>query len=920
MPQSKSSPAVFIPDIQQTSNDPSKATLQKRKRVTRACDECRKKKVKCDGQQPCIHCTVYSYDCTYDQPSNRKKNGADVHLIETKLRSAEHVLHLLLPDLDVFDPNFNYEVFEEIFSKFRKPDGSIKLDELSKEYKSKNIINTSTTKDIAETPTSNVSTPTASTGLSALPSNNTAASNTSNNNNNANFTNNKNKKRKLTFPHANIDGSIESRAGREIKIILPPKNIALELVTKTWASPCVLFRFYHRPAFIADLDELYETDPENYTNKQNKFLPLAYSVMAVGALFSKRNGVDDSFLDDEGYRYFIAARKLIDITDARDLYAIQTIVMLILFLQCSARLSTCYSYIGVALRSALKEGLHRKLAHPFNPVELEIRKRIFWTIYKMDIYVNTMLGLPRSIATEDIDQDLPEELDDDKITEDGYLPQDPGKLSSSAIANSHTKLILVLNQIVKNLYPINSNLRLISHEKVSQMELELRSWLSNLPKELIPGFDPPFQYYKANRLLHLSFLHVQIVLYRPFIHYISPKYTNQPNVDSLSIQRAKNCISVARTVVNLAQDMIKKNMLSGSYWFSIYTIFFSVACLVYYVHEVPFDEFHPDYIGIRSDAEAGKEILTLLKDSSMAASRTYNILNSLFEQLNRKTAYLHAQRQQQRQREEQLSQQSASQTQQQQQQQSSQQLPQPQIPQSQQSNILSNNYSVPIAQNLTASNVNNNTNNFSYPNQQSQPSQQNIQPSVTPYDIKIEESLDDFDYLANFDNFINPNSQFSQPANQISATKNTTTNNTTTQSTQSLPTSTNKPIDDLNNNSTSDNSTNITGQTPAIVPTEPGDNYMPGMIDQLDMQIFGRFLPPYMLKRPDGTTGPGAKGGDLPSGLNTTNNPTKLEDLPNLNNESSNFTNTATTTNGLGNAFEGSIWNELNDGDFTKFV
>ena len=58
---------------------------------------------------------------------------------------------------------------------------------------------------------------------------------------------------------------------------------------------------------------------------------------------------------------------------------------------------------------------------------------------------------------------------------------------------------------------------------------------------------------------------------------------------------------------------------------------------------------------------------------------------------------------------------------------------------------------------------------------------------------------------------------------------------------------------------------------------------MPGMIDQLDMQIFGRFLPPYMLKRPDGTNGPGAKGGDLPSGLNTTNNPTKLEDLPNLN-------------------------------------
>ena len=36
-------------------------TGQKRRRVTRACDECRRKKIKCDGKQPCTHCTVYSY-------------------------------------------------------------------------------------------------------------------------------------------------------------------------------------------------------------------------------------------------------------------------------------------------------------------------------------------------------------------------------------------------------------------------------------------------------------------------------------------------------------------------------------------------------------------------------------------------------------------------------------------------------------------------------------------------------------------------------------------------------------------------------------------------------------------------------------------------------------------------------------------
>lgn len=44
-----------------TATQPPRPLGQKRRRVTRACDECRRKKIKCDGKQPCTHCTVYSY-------------------------------------------------------------------------------------------------------------------------------------------------------------------------------------------------------------------------------------------------------------------------------------------------------------------------------------------------------------------------------------------------------------------------------------------------------------------------------------------------------------------------------------------------------------------------------------------------------------------------------------------------------------------------------------------------------------------------------------------------------------------------------------------------------------------------------------------------------------------------------------------
>lgn len=56
--ESHASPAGGGKNVSQVK--PS-AHLQKRRRVTRACDECRRKKIKCDGKQPCTHCTVYSY-------------------------------------------------------------------------------------------------------------------------------------------------------------------------------------------------------------------------------------------------------------------------------------------------------------------------------------------------------------------------------------------------------------------------------------------------------------------------------------------------------------------------------------------------------------------------------------------------------------------------------------------------------------------------------------------------------------------------------------------------------------------------------------------------------------------------------------------------------------------------------------------
>ncbi|KAI9030449.1 hypothetical protein DFJ74DRAFT_598840, partial [Hyaloraphidium curvatum] len=54
---------------------------EKRKRSTKACDACHRKKIKCDGAAPCGHCVHAKAECAYT-PST-KKRGPRVGYIES---------------------------------------------------------------------------------------------------------------------------------------------------------------------------------------------------------------------------------------------------------------------------------------------------------------------------------------------------------------------------------------------------------------------------------------------------------------------------------------------------------------------------------------------------------------------------------------------------------------------------------------------------------------------------------------------------------------------------------------------------------------------------------------------------------------------------------------------------------------------
>jgi hypothetical protein len=64
--------------------------------------------------------------------------------------------------------------------------------------------------------------------------------------------------------------------------------------------------------------------------------------------------------------------------------------------------------------------------------------------------------------------------------------------------------------------------------------------------------------------------------------------------------------------------------LAGAYWFSMYTTFFAIVSILYFVLENPNS---PTSLELLRDAAEGKEVLAYFAKRSMAADRCSSALN-----------------------------------------------------------------------------------------------------------------------------------------------------------------------------------------------------------------------------------------------------------------------------------------------------
>jgi hypothetical protein len=89
-----------------------------------------------------------------------------------------------------------------------------------------------------------------------------------------------------------------------------------------------------------------------------------------------------------------------------------------MFLLSRGRVHQCYSIFGTIVNFIYALGIHRQ-QNPWNKsdlLETEMQKRMFWSAYVTDKYLSSALGRPQMFRDEDIDQQLPLQVEDENLS------------------------------------------------------------------------------------------------------------------------------------------------------------------------------------------------------------------------------------------------------------------------------------------------------------------------------------------------------------------------------------------------------------------------------------------------------------------------------------------------------------------------
>ncbi|KAL3452312.1 fungal-specific transcription factor domain-containing protein [Aspergillus insuetus] len=272
------------------------------------------------------------------------------------------------------------------------------------------------------------------------------------------------------------------------------------------------YPFLHRADFFDHLRRIYAGEiptPEVHCSY--------HITIAIALLIGSANDAETRAIE-----FYRASNESLSIAlHSEDLTALRALLSLALYTMFAAAGPSVWHVLGTALRLASSLGLH-KARQPTTLMDDEMSKRAFWSLYNLDRLIASTLGRPLGLADEDITVSLPRELNDD-------WTETPGS-SSMTIPIQVIRLRRIFSRIYRYLYSANQ-----PPPTPTELSLTLRHFRQELDdwRTSSPIYPPALLYSTS----YYDYLHATtlLLLYRPSPRNPTPDPTSIISCGSASI-------------------------------------------------------------------------------------------------------------------------------------------------------------------------------------------------------------------------------------------------------------------------------------------------------------------------------------------------------------------------------------------------
>lgn len=273
----------------------------------------------------------------------------------------------------------------------------------------------------------------------------------------------------------------------EIKpVLLPPYAALREYAMWYLRSLNPYTMLVHKPAFM-NLIWKIGNDPT--------FVPTAPETVTVHMMLATiqyqiatRNSSSTAMLDESHrhYRFALSFYKQL-LMGHPQLADVQALAMICHHLRNFPKPGAAWIMTSSAYLFALELGLHRSVKNwsdgtgSMSKLDVEMRKRIFWTLNALQVNLNGKLGRPMPISNEDIDVEFPDPMHD-------CLPEEEGQLDlfhqcSFQVGIQIAKYTVLEVDLYKMIYSVRYS-QSAYLERLKRLEDGILQWKEELPREL----------------------------------------------------------------------------------------------------------------------------------------------------------------------------------------------------------------------------------------------------------------------------------------------------------------------------------------------------------------------------------------------------------------------------------------------------